>query len=55
MAAGERLQLTCAEGAPRLDTFLAANLPQFSRARLQALVKGGQVQVEGRPAAKAGQ
>ncbi|MBI2132794.1 MAG: RluA family pseudouridine synthase [Candidatus Tectomicrobia bacterium] len=53
--AGERLHLTCSAGAPRLDTFLAARLPQFSRARLQALIKQGQVRVNGKPPAKAGQ
>ncbi|MBI1724509.1 MAG: RluA family pseudouridine synthase [Candidatus Tectomicrobia bacterium] len=52
---GERLHLTCAEGAPRLDTFLAARLPQFSRARLQVLIKAGRARVDGKPAAKAGQ
>jgi len=55
MTAGEFLHLTCAEGAPRLDTFLAASLPQLSRSRLQALIKGGRVRVNGKPAAKAGQ
>jgi 23S rRNA pseudouridine1911/1915/1917 synthase len=53
--AGERLHLTCEAGAARLDTFLAAQLPQFSRARLQALIKEGRVRVNGEPPTKAGQ
>ncbi len=36
----------------RLDKFLAAALPQHSRARLQALIKAGQVQVAGQPVSK---
>ena len=32
----------------RLDKFLAAALPQHSRARLQALIRSGQVQINGR-------
>jgi 23S rRNA pseudouridine1911/1915/1917 synthase len=32
----------------RLDKFLAAALPQHSRARLQALIKSGQVQINGK-------
>ncbi|MCW5876982.1 MAG: RluA family pseudouridine synthase [Anaerolineales bacterium] len=35
--------------AGRLDKFLAEALPQHSRARLQALIKAGQVSVAGRP------
>lgn len=38
----------------RLDKFLAAALPQHSRARLQALVKSGQVAVNGRVVTKSG-
>jgi 23S rRNA pseudouridine1911/1915/1917 synthase len=38
----------------RLDKFLAAALPEFSRARLQGLIKEGLVLVDGRPAGKAG-
>ena len=34
----------------RLDRFLASALPELSRARIQALVKGGQATVDGRPA-----
>jgi 23S rRNA pseudouridine1911/1915/1917 synthase len=39
----------------RLDKFLVEQLPQFSRARLQALIKAGHVRVNGRAAAKSGQ
>ncbi len=38
----------------RLDRFLAASLSQHSRARLQALIKAGQVSVNGKPVIKAG-
>jgi 23S rRNA pseudouridine1911/1915/1917 synthase len=39
----------------RLDKFLVASLPEFSRTRLQGLVKDGWVQVNGLPARKSGQ
>ena len=39
----------------RLDRFLAAELPEYSRARLQALIKSGHVWVDGRPVGKSGQ
>ena len=39
----------------RLDHFLVESLPEFSRSRLQKLVKGGYVSVNGVPAKKAGQ
>jgi 23S rRNA pseudouridine1911/1915/1917 synthase len=39
----------------RLDKFLADSLPEFSRTRLQALIKDGFVTVNGQPAAKAGE
>lgn len=39
----------------RLDKFLASCLPEYSRSRLQALIKLGMVTVGGRPASKAGQ
>ena len=42
------------EGRQRLDVFLAARLPEFSRARLQGLIKDGFVTVEGEPATKPG-
>lgn len=37
-------------GAGRLDRFLAEALPELSRARLQALVREGEVEVDGAPA-----
>lgn len=43
------------ESAQRLDKFLVACLPEFSRSRLQALIKAGRVWINGRPAEKAGQ
>jgi 23S rRNA pseudouridine1911/1915/1917 synthase len=47
--------LTFQEAAPqRLDKFLAEKLPQFSRSRLQTLIKEGKVSVDGTPAHKAG-
>jgi 23S rRNA pseudouridine1911/1915/1917 synthase len=39
----------------RLDRFLVERLPEFSRARLQGLIKEGLVQVDGAPARKSGQ
>ncbi|MFH1185591.1 MAG: RluA family pseudouridine synthase [Chloroflexota bacterium] len=39
----------------RLDHFLAISLPQFSRSRLQALIRRGSVLVGGEAASKAGQ
>jgi 23S rRNA pseudouridine1911/1915/1917 synthase len=39
----------------RLDHFLVSKLPDYSRARLQALIKEGLVRVDGAPAKKSGQ
>lgn len=39
----------------RLDKFLVGSLPEFSRARLQGLIKDGFVSVDGAPAHKSGQ
>jgi 23S rRNA pseudouridine1911/1915/1917 synthase len=39
----------------RLDHFLVESLPDFSRARLQGLIKDGLVRVDGLPAKKSGQ
>jgi len=47
--------LQAASGPQRLDKFLVEQLPGFSRARLQALIKAGRVQVNGKPASKSGQ
>ncbi len=41
-------------GEQRLDHFLVDELPEFSRARLQALIKDGLVLVDGKPAGKSG-
>ncbi len=39
----------------RLDRFLVESLPDFSRARLQGLIRNGLVRVDGAPARKSGQ
>jgi 23S rRNA pseudouridine1911/1915/1917 synthase len=39
----------------RLDKYLVGCLPEFSRSRLQSLIREGQVAVDGTPAAKSGQ
>jgi 23S rRNA pseudouridine1911/1915/1917 synthase len=39
----------------RLDKFLVTLLPEFSRTRLQALITGGFILVDGKPAHKSGQ
>ena len=43
------------EPVQRLDHFLVAHLPEYSRSRLQALIKEGLVLVDGAPARKTGQ
>ena len=43
------------DGEERLDLFLVECLPEFSRSRLQGLIKDGFVSVNGSPAKKAGQ
>ncbi len=43
------------EDGDRLDKYLVICLPEFSRARLQALILGGLVEVDGVPAEKGGQ
>jgi 23S rRNA pseudouridine1911/1915/1917 synthase len=43
------------EASGRLDVFLTACLPEFSRSRLQALIRVGRVRVNGKEAAKTGQ
>ena len=42
------------EEKERLDIFLTSCLPEFSRARVQGLIKDGFVMVDGEPATKAG-
>jgi 23S rRNA pseudouridine1911/1915/1917 synthase len=46
----ERLTWTAPPGAPRLDRALAEAFPALSRARIQALIAEGRVQVDGAPA-----
>lgn len=36
-----------ADGKIRLDQYLAAHLPELSRSRIQALIKSGDVQING--------
>ena len=49
-------QLTFSGAAPqRLDKYLVERLPEFSRTRLQNLIKDGLVLVDDLPAHKAGQ
>ena len=40
--------LTCHEGAKRVDSFLARNLTELSRSRVQGLIRDGMVSVDGR-------
>jgi 23S rRNA pseudouridine1911/1915/1917 synthase len=42
------------QGEERLDRFLVEQLPEFSRSRLQGLIKDGFVSVDGTPAPKSG-
>ncbi len=49
----EYFQFDLAEDS-RLDHFLVGKLPEFSRSRIQALIKGGLVIVDGAPAKKSG-
>lgn len=52
----DRLETFQYEGAgERLDKYLVTRFPEFSRARLQGLIAGGFVEVEGRAAKKGGQ
>ncbi len=52
----ERVEFFQFEGVEpeRLDKFLTACLPEFSRARLQGLIESGCAEVNGRPAKKGG-
>ena len=45
-----RIQLQVIEGGSRLDRFLAATLPQFSRSAIRRLIDGGHISVNGGPA-----
>lgn len=42
-------------GSERLDKFLVAQLPEFSRSRLQGLIRAGWVYIDEQPAQKTGQ
>ena len=42
------------EGKQRLDVFLTSCLPEFSRSRIQGLIKGGLITVDGEPVTKTG-
>ncbi len=46
----ERLRWVAPLGAPRLDRALAEAFPDLSRARLQGLIAGGHVRIDGEPA-----
>ncbi len=53
---GRRVLLDFRQSAPqRLDKFLVEKLPEFSRSRIQALIKEARVTVNGAPARKSGQ
>lgn len=52
----QHFELTVTSGVDdRLDHFLVGALPQYSRSRLQSLVRNGCVQIDGSTAKKAGQ
>jgi 23S rRNA pseudouridine1911/1915/1917 synthase len=52
----ERIRFTVSdEDAGRLDHFLTGRLPEFSRSRLQTIIRDGAVQIDGAPAQKTGQ
>ncbi|MCY3824073.1 MAG: S4 domain-containing protein, partial [Nitrospinae bacterium] len=51
---GERtFALICHDGAKRVDSFLARNLTELSRSRVQGLIREGMVCVDGRIEKKA--
>ncbi len=50
----EALEFTLRGGSQRLDKFLVSCLPDLSRSRLQALIRDGQVKINGQTAAKSG-
>lgn len=51
----QQLSFTClSEQAGRLDKFLVICLPEFSRARLQGLIRDGMIRVDGKTAGKSG-
>jgi 23S rRNA pseudouridine1911/1915/1917 synthase len=52
---GRSLEWRAPRGGERLDKALAEAFPELSRAQLQRLIAEGQVQLDGRPAAKSSQ
>lgn len=48
LEAGETLQFTADESAERLDQWLAERIPEWSRTRIQALIREGCVEADGR-------
>ena len=42
------------EAGERLDRFLVGRLPDFSRSRLQALIRAGEVHMDGAPVEELG-
>jgi len=48
----KQLTLTCDKEEPRLDAWLAGKLPDISRGRIQHLIKGGFVLIDGQVAKK---
>jgi 23S rRNA pseudouridine1911/1915/1917 synthase len=49
-----QVAVSAEEAGERLDRFLARRLPDFSRSRLQALIRGGEVRRDGAPAGDLG-
>ena len=54
MASREKLTVDETEAGQRLDRFLVLRLPELSRSRLQALIRAGEVTLEGEPVAGSG-
>ena len=50
MSASRRLHVGDVDAGARLDRWLAGQLPDLSRARLQSLIEEGHVLLDGRPA-----
>src|ERR1700674_1595571 len=46
----QKLIVTAADAGRRLDLFLAQGVPTLSRTRIQELIEGGRVRVDGRSA-----
>ena len=52
-SSGKTFTLTCHDGAKRVDSFLARNLKDLSRSRVQGLIGDGMVSVNGKIETKA--